>query len=71
MEDNFSKEEWFMVSQESPEPDGPYSLRDLDVKNRTGDLNKLTEIHIWKDGMNDWLPINDVPEIKKVFEDCE
>ena len=50
-----------------PEAVGPFSIRDLDVKFRTGEIS--SKFHAWKEGNTEWLPIFDIQEIKEVLEE--
>jgi hypothetical protein len=50
-----------------PEAVGPFSIRDLDVKFRTGEIS--SKFHAWKEGNTEWLPIFEIQEIKDVLEE--
>lgn len=56
--------EWFVVLGEKP--DGPYSLRDLDVKFRTSEL--VSNALLWKEGMSEWLSAFKIPEVRDLIQ---
>ena len=55
--------QWYLAL--GGEPDGPYSLRDLDVKYRTQELPSST--FAWREGLADWKPLFEIDEIKRVL----
>ena len=55
--------EWFIAVDQAHE--GPFSLRDLDVKFRTNELNSRTRI--WRDGMQNWSEAFKVPEVAELL----
>ena len=67
MADQFTEPVWYLVSQDAQEPQGPFSLRDIDVKFRISEIT--TQFHGWKEGMAEWLPIFDIPDLKQVLQD--
>lgn len=64
---NFEKPEWYIISSNQNEPVGPLSMRDLDVKYRTGEISSTNTVHGWREGMTEWKVITDIPEIKEVL----
>ena len=56
--------EWYLAIGDAP--DGPYSLRDLDVKYRTSELPSST--FAWREGNTDWKPLFEIDEIKRVLQ---
>lgn len=53
---------WFIILNGKQE--GPYSFEELrEIKEITPDTLA------WKEGMENWLPIRDIPELKKLFEE--
>ena len=59
-------QEWYYVADGSADPEGPFSIRDLDVKFRTGEIT--SQVHVWKEGLAEWKKAGEVGEIKRVFE---
>ena len=57
---SFEEEVWYIYVNE--ESRGPIGLRDLDVLIRTNEINSRTLG--WKNGMNEWKPLNEIEEIK-------
>ena len=55
---------WYLVSQQDPDPKGPVSLREAEKLVQ----NKESDFHGWKEGMDDWKPVDQIDEFKKVFE---
>ena len=45
--------------------DGPHTLRDLDVKFRTGEL--ASNVLLWTDGMAEWLAGFKIPIIRNLI----
>ncbi len=58
-------QEWFYVNPNESAEDlkGPVSIRDLDVLWRTSELYSTSLL--WKEGMDKWLMVNDIPELKE------
>ena len=56
--------EWFLAIDGKPE--GPYQLRDLDVKYRTNELASST--FAWREGLPEWKPLFEIQEIKQVLQ---
>lgn len=54
---------WYFAVDEQPE--GPYTVREIDVKFRTGEINSAQ--YIWREGMDEWKPIFEVPELKQIL----
>ena len=46
---------------------GPFSVRDIDVKFRTGELT--SQLHAWKEGMSEWKPLFKIDELRKVLNE--
>lgn len=57
--------EWFYVNPKESADDlkGPVSIRDLDVLWRTSELYSTSLL--WKEGMDKWLMVNDIPELRE------
>ena len=55
--------EWYLAVDDNA--DGPYSLRDLDVKYRTKELASST--FAWRESMSEWKPLFEIDEIKQVL----
>ena len=49
---DFTTPEWYLVCEGSQDPLGPFSMRDLDVKFRTGEIT--TSVMAWREGMSEW-----------------
>jgi len=47
--------------------DGPHTIRDLDVKFRTGEL--ASNILLWRDGMEEWQAGFKIPIIRQLIQD--
>ena len=47
------------------EVEGPFEVRDLDVKFRTGEL--ASNCSLWKDGMVEWQIAFKIPEIRDLI----
>ena len=47
--------------------DGPHTIRDLDVKFRTGEL--ASNVMLWRDGMNEWQAAFKIPLIRQLIQD--
>jgi hypothetical protein len=45
--------------------DGPYNLRDLDVKFRTSEL--ASNVLLWHESMSDWLAAFKIPKIRDLI----
>ena len=54
---------WYTTSD--GKVDGPHTLRDLDVKFRTGEI--ASNILLWRDGMEEWLAAFKIPEIRQLI----
>lgn len=56
---------WYLANEGTP--DGPFSIRDLDVKFRTQELASGT--FAWKEGMAEWKPLFEIEQIKRVLQE--
>jgi len=43
---------WYLVAPGSDVPSGPFSIRDLDVKFRTGEI--VSSFNAWREGLSEW-----------------
>jgi hypothetical protein len=57
------EEAWFVGI--SGEVNGPFTLRDLDVKFRTSEL--ASNVLLWNDSMSDWLAAFKIPKIRDLI----
>ncbi len=51
---------WFLFILEKQE--GPYTYSELKK-----DVRLTPDTFAWREGMKDWLPIRDIPELEKLF----
>ena len=66
MEDSTTENfEWYLLAPGQSQTEGPFSLREIDVKFRTNECTSMW--HVWKDGMKEWKRAYEVDEIKKVI----
>lgn len=56
--------EWYLVIDGAP--DGPFALRDIDVKYRTKEVPSST--FAWKEGLPEWKPLFEIPQIREVLQ---
>lgn len=56
--------EWFVIL--NGKSDGPYSVPEL-LRNKEVNSNTLA----WREGMEKWLPIREIPELKLLFIENE
>jgi hypothetical protein len=56
------KKIWYVSIHNTQE--GPYSVEDLKRDDRI-----TPDTLVWKEGFPRWIPIRDVPELKKIFKD--
>jgi HIV Tat-specific factor 1 len=57
-------DEWFYLDVFERQPKGPISVRDIDVLMRTNSIDSNT--YVWREGMEDWLRIFQVEELKDI-----
>jgi HIV Tat-specific factor 1 len=57
-------DEWFYLDVFEKQPKGPISVRDIDVLMRTNTIDSNT--YVWREGMDDWLRIFQVDELKDI-----
>jgi hypothetical protein len=50
-------------------PTGPFSLRDLDVKFRTNELNSTS--FVWREGMSAWVKVFEEPTLRSLLQDSK
>ncbi len=62
--ENTDEEAWFVGI--SGEVNGPFTLRDLDVKFRTSEL--ASNVLLWHDSMSDWLAAFKIPKIRDLIQ---
>jgi hypothetical protein len=56
---------WYILPPGSSETEGPFSLREMDVKFRTKELTSM--FHAWKEGMDKWLRVFEIDELKHLL----
>ena len=66
MEENISQEFiWYILAPGSSDTEGPFSLREMDVKFRTKELTSM--FHAWKEGMAEWKRVFEINELKHLL----
>jgi phage baseplate assembly protein gpV len=53
------------LAPSSSQTEGPFSLREIDVKFRTNECTSMW--HVWREGMAEWKRAFEVPEVKQVI----
>ena len=53
------------MAPSSTQTEGPFSLRESDVKFRTNECTSMW--HVWREGMAEWKRAFEVPEVKQVI----
>jgi len=67
MEDNTLEFVWYILAPGSTETEGPFSLREMDVKFRTKELTSM--FHAWKEGMEKWQRVFEIDELKHLLNE--
>lgn len=55
------------MSEGSQDPQGPFSMRDIDVKFRTGEIS--SSVLAWREGLTEWKLLFNIPEIKDMLDE--
>jgi HIV Tat-specific factor 1 len=61
---DFLNIDWYYIDTMKQQPNGPISIRDIDVLMRTNAINSNT--YVWKDGMSEWRKIYELEELKDI-----
>ena len=59
------KFEWYLLAPGSKDTQGPFSLREIDVKFRTNECTSMW--HVWREGMDAWRRAFEVDLVKQVI----
>ena len=61
------EKQWYVVVDGKPE--GPFDIRDMDVKFRTTELN--SNCFVWRDGQAEWLKAFQEPTLRQLIQDSK